>query len=167
MELVSFTRVLQALICYSYREKRDKAAENHHKAQVIRDKHIRSLDAFFYACSHKSVTRWVLLFAFTFSLTDASIITKGTRERIINLISQQPDFKCGFGKHCTKSLLAGQNLLIQFHCPLFSLASCIAHVDTSKDYTQVVFVSYYNESDKSKKLICFLRTVCDALGISL
>ncbi|TIC08665.1 WD40 repeat-like protein [Wallemia mellicola] len=166
MQSVPFTRVLQALIYYSHREKMDKSADNHQKAHIIREKHIRSLDSFFYACSHKSITRWVPLFGVTFSLTDVSIVTKGTSERIINLICQQPDFKCEFGKHCAKSLLAGQNLLIQYHCPLFSLASCVAQVDTSKAYTQVVFVSYYNESDRSKKLISFIRTVCDALSIS-
>ena len=122
MQSVPFTRVLQALIYYSHREKMDKSADNHQKAHIIREKHIRSLDSFFYACSHKSITRWVPLFGITFSLTDVSIVTKGTSERIINLICQQPDFKCEFGKHCAKSLLAGQNLLIQYHCPLFSLA---------------------------------------------
>ncbi|TIB86792.1 WD40 repeat-like protein [Wallemia mellicola] len=34
----------------------DKSADNHQKAHIIREKHIRSLDSFFYACSHKSIT---------------------------------------------------------------------------------------------------------------
>lgn len=49
------------LTCYTrYLDKKDKTEDNHSKAHEIRERFLRSLDPFFFACSRQSVTRWGL-----------------------------------------------------------------------------------------------------------
>ena len=93
--------------------------------------------------------------------------TNEHKDKIIKLMKDKPDYNCGFGKRVSESLFANNNVAIQFHCPLYSLTACLGNVETSQKYTQIVFVSTCSESDRSSKLISFLREICDKLDITL
>ena len=93
--------------------------------------------------------------------------TNEHKDKIIKLMKDKPDYNCGFGKRVSESLFANNNVAIQFHCPLYSLTACLGNVETSKKYTQIVFVSTCSESDRTGKLISFLRAICDKLDITL